>query len=240
MPDLDGLRTAELIKQRTRNSDTPIILTTTMGSETIAQKAHARGIVDCLAKPLEPIVLRSKTAFYVEQWKREALHRRRWIDAIPIPVWIMDGAGAVKYANRSWSLRDEGVVHSEDAALFRLAWAACLQTGESLLVDLRLRDRPDGEHRVHVVRAAAVKSNGSISEWVLVAAEVNGKRESHSKIAHALRMPLHAILGWAQMLRSGGLDETMRAKAIETIERNARAQAALIANLLDGVEHEDL
>src|SRR5207253_2019619 len=39
--------------------------------------------------------------------------------------------------------------------------------------------------------------------------------------------------GWAQVLRMGKLDEAASARALETIERNARAQAQLIADLLD-------
>ena len=45
--------------------------------------------------------------------------------------------------------------------------------------------------------------------------------------------PLNAILGWASMLRSGKLDAAGTAKALEVVERNARAQAALVEDLLD-------
>src|SRR6185295_11799648 len=47
------------------------------------------------------------------------------------------------------------------------------------------------------------------------------------------RSPLNAILGWAQMLRQGSLDQTSIANAVESIERNARAQAQLVSDLLD-------
>src|SRR5262249_32263012 len=39
--------------------------------------------------------------------------------------------------------------------------------------------------------------------------------------------------GWARLLRSGKLDEPGIARAIVTIERNARVQAQLIDDLLD-------
>lgn len=41
------------------------------------------------------------------------------------------------------------------------------------------------------------------------------------------------MLGWARLLRAGALDEAKRARALETIERNATAQARLIDDLLD-------
>src|SRR5690349_8404902 len=59
------------------------------------------------------------------------------------------------------------------------------------------------------------------------------KDEFLATISHELRTPLSAILGWARMLRMGQLTEEDSRKALETIERNARAQAQLIDDLLD-------
>jgi PAS domain S-box-containing protein len=52
-------------------------------------------------------------------------------------------------------------------------------------------------------------------------------------ISHELRAPLTAILGWAQMLRSGTLDRASAERALLTIERNAKTQAHLVGDLLD-------
>jgi PAS domain S-box-containing protein len=52
-------------------------------------------------------------------------------------------------------------------------------------------------------------------------------------ISHELRAPLTAILGWAQMLRSGALDRASAERALLTIERNAKSQAHLVGDLLD-------
>ncbi|MEW6373857.1 MAG: ATP-binding protein [Pseudomonadota bacterium] len=52
-------------------------------------------------------------------------------------------------------------------------------------------------------------------------------------VSHELRTPLTSILGWAQMLGSGRLDEAMRTRAVGTIERNARMQAQIVEDLLD-------
>ena len=59
------------------------------------------------------------------------------------------------------------------------------------------------------------------------------KEEFLATISHELRTPLSAILGWARMLRLGQLSAEDHAKALDTIERNARAQAQLIDDLLD-------
>jgi PAS domain S-box-containing protein len=59
------------------------------------------------------------------------------------------------------------------------------------------------------------------------------KDEFLATLSHELRTPLNAILGWARLLRMGKLEEAARARALETIERNAEAQAQLIEDLLD-------
>ena len=59
------------------------------------------------------------------------------------------------------------------------------------------------------------------------------KEEFLATISHELRTPLSAVLGWTRMLRMGQLSEEDRTKALDTIERNARAQAQLIDDLLD-------
>ena len=59
------------------------------------------------------------------------------------------------------------------------------------------------------------------------------KDEFLTTLSHELRTPLNSILGWAQLLKLGGLPEEKRANGIATIERNARHQAKLIEDLLD-------
>jgi PAS domain S-box-containing protein len=59
------------------------------------------------------------------------------------------------------------------------------------------------------------------------------KDEFVAMISHEIRSPLNAILGWAQTLRQASLDVTATSRALESIERNARAQAQLLDDLLD-------
>ena len=59
------------------------------------------------------------------------------------------------------------------------------------------------------------------------------KDEFLATVSHELRTPLNAIIGWTHMLRLGNLDHDAGSRAIETIDRNAKAQAQLVEDLLD-------
>jgi PAS domain S-box-containing protein len=59
------------------------------------------------------------------------------------------------------------------------------------------------------------------------------KDEFLATLSHELRTPLNAIVGWANLLREGKLDDATRARAVETISRNAQVQSRLISDILD-------
>jgi hypothetical protein len=54
------------------------------------------------------------------------------------------------------------------------------------------------------------------------------KDEFLATVSHEIRTPLNAIIGWSHLLRSGRLDEPTAARALETIDRNAKSQAQII------------
>ncbi|MEP6515164.1 hybrid sensor histidine kinase/response regulator [Microcoleus vaginatus] len=74
--------------------------------------------------------------------------------------------------------------------------------------------------REQIIRAEAEAANRAKDEFLSV-------------LSHELRTPLNAILGWSTMLRQKNLSEDKVARALETIERNAKSQAQLIEDILD-------
>jgi PAS domain S-box-containing protein len=58
------------------------------------------------------------------------------------------------------------------------------------------------------------------------------KDEFLATVSHELRTPLNSILGWSQLLNVSPSASDLK-QGLEVIERNARAQAQLIADLLD-------
>jgi PAS domain S-box-containing protein len=64
-------------------------------------------------------------------------------------------------------------------------------------------------------------------------ADARMRDEFMATLSHELRTPLSAIVGWAHLLRTGNLDPADRTRAVETIDRSAKSQAQLIADILD-------
>ncbi len=92
-------------------------------------------------------------------------------------------------------------------------------------------------------RTEALEASGAERETMLQAernARMLAQRTARIKdeflatLSHELRTPLNAILGWTQLLRARGASEPAELnRAMEIIERNARAQVRLIDDLLD-------
>jgi PAS domain S-box-containing protein len=59
------------------------------------------------------------------------------------------------------------------------------------------------------------------------------KDEFLATLSHELRTPLNSILGWSQIMRNKSADSELIAQGLEVIDRNARAQAEIIEDLLD-------
>jgi signal transduction histidine kinase/DNA-binding response OmpR family regulator len=71
MPGIDGLQTAELIRSRERSKDIPIIfLTADSTGHRHLSRGYSLGAVDYIVKPVEPEILRSKVAVFVDLFKK--------------------------------------------------------------------------------------------------------------------------------------------------------------------------
>jgi signal transduction histidine kinase/DNA-binding response OmpR family regulator len=66
MPDMDGIETAELIRQHSKTKHTPIIFVTAYADEMQTARGYALGAVDYILSPIVPEILRSKVKVFVE------------------------------------------------------------------------------------------------------------------------------------------------------------------------------
>ena len=108
--------------------------------------------------------------------------------------------------------------------------SAALRDAATVL-QTRMRERDDAQREVDRNRAMllAQEQAGRHAAEALSRA----KDEFVATVSHELRTPLNAIYGWVALLKSAHLDAARQAHALDVIERNARAQAQLIEDLLD-------
>ncbi len=67
MPDLDGYETAALIRQRAHTARIPIIFLSAVNKETEhLMRGYEMGAVDYVFKPVDPVVIKSKVAVFVD------------------------------------------------------------------------------------------------------------------------------------------------------------------------------
>jgi len=88
MPDMDGYQTAELIRKREQTKAIPIIFLSAVNKEAEhLRRGYAMGAVDYVFKPVDPMILRSKVAVFVDlfekskELERKAWHERALLDA---------------------------------------------------------------------------------------------------------------------------------------------------------------
>src|SRR3954454_6550144 len=73
MPGMDGFKTAQLIKERHRSRDIPIIFITALSRDpSHVFRGYSHGAVDYLLKPFDPDILRSKISVFVELFLQKA------------------------------------------------------------------------------------------------------------------------------------------------------------------------
>ncbi|GAB1545055.1 hypothetical protein NUACC21_77310 [Scytonema sp. NUACC21] len=97
--------------------------------------------------------------------------------------------------------------------------AKALEFSADLLLQ-RERERDENLRQAEAARAEAEAANRLKDEFLIT-------------VSHELRTPLNAISGWAHLLQAGKLNQEQTQRAIATIERNAKAQAQLVDDLLD-------
>jgi signal transduction histidine kinase len=100
--------------------------------------------------------------------------------------------------------------------------------------DYSLRATPASNDEIGMVMRAFNEMLDRIAEALERERTANRlKDEFLATLSHELRTPLNAVLGWTRILRSTRLEQAAQSKALEAIERNARAQALLVEDLLD-------
>ncbi len=118
-----------------------------------------------------------------------------------------------------------------------------LETEEGILVTSAIRDVSERQAlvREREARAEAEKLAGESARLYEAAQEARANAEAAncakdeflSVLSHELRTPLTPILAWTRQLIRGKVPPAGVPRALESIERNVKAQARLVEDLLD-------
>jgi signal transduction histidine kinase/DNA-binding response OmpR family regulator len=144
----------------------------------------------------------------------------------PVAGWLFlaekIGAPAFSEADERFTVTlTQEVVFYENARLY-----ADLQRHTTALEqEIADRKRAETERAEMLSRAQAARAEAEEANRL--------KDEFLATVSHELRAPLNAMLGWVTLAREGRLDEAGKARALETVERNARTQKKLVDDLLD-------
>jgi len=187
-------------------------------------------------------------------WMSDAEGTCSWLNR---PWLEFTGEPLEKQIGDGW----ERFVHPEDVVRCKETFRQHFEARTPFEMDYRLR-RHDGTHRWLITRGMPLFSGtGSFLGFMGGCIDIHERKEAEkdseallkveqrarleaertallkdeflATVSHEMRTPLTAMLGWVQLLRNGTLSQDAVPHALETIERNARAQAKLIDDLLD-------
>jgi hypothetical protein len=170
-------------------------------------------------------------------------YNKRWYD--------YTGLTLEESTDTAWSKR----FHPDDRQLAEDLWAEALRGGVPYEIEFRLQRAADGEFRWFLGRALPHRdANGKIVNWFGTCTDIHDQKlaedalrtrhdamshENSQKdeflalVSHELRTPLNAVFGWTRLMQEHVLGEAERAQAVDSIMRNAEAQARLIEDVLD-------
>jgi PAS domain S-box-containing protein len=151
-------------------------------------------------------------------------------------------------------------IHPDDRQRCLETYARAFDSRQPFMMEYRLQ-RHDGEYRWLINQGVPAHNNGTFEGFIGSCLDITDRKISEqererllvsekeareaaerasrlkdeflSTVSHEVRTPLNAILGYAQMLSAGMLDEAEAQEAAEIIERNSRVQAQIIEDLLD-------
>ena len=143
--------------------------------------------------------------------------------------------------------------HADEAEEDDRLWRHSIGSGEPFQFESRLR-RSDGTYRWHLTRATAMRDAGGIVLWIGSSTDIHDRKSVEETLvrqyqesealsrakdeflamsSHELRTPLTSILGWSELLVTGGLDAATQREALDSILQSAGAQSRLIDDMLD-------
>jgi signal transduction histidine kinase len=214
LPDSDGLSLLRRMSECLKDEPVPVILLTGQGSEAVAVEAMKNGAQDYLIK----------TAVTTETLTRAI-------------QYAIDKVGLLRRIDRrTRELSEANTELQKEVAQRKRAEEALQKTYDELeqLVNARTAELSRANRELNLEIAERRRIEAERADLLEREQQANRlKDEFLATVSHELRTPLNAILGWARVLRTASLNESLQARALESIERNAIAQSRLIEDILE-------
>ena len=161
-------------------------------------------------------------------------------------LYLVDKLDATEFSEAderlAMTLAGQLAVTYENARLY----AEARERAAELLAEVRVRKQAQEEKEELLVSEKAARIEAEDAQRLstkLLMREERARAEAEAAnrlkdeflatVSHELRTPLNSILGWAQLLQSGSLDDSSSTRALKTIERNTKTLAQIIDDLLD-------
>ena len=193
-------------------------------SRDVIVKCHREILLEfVLPKLKQPEEFRARTEAIYQASAPDSLDTVEFLDGRVIERYSKLRLIEDRVAGRVWSYRDitKRVRAEEAQAAIALDNARLYGAAQREIAE---RKRAEAEREKLLVSEREARARAE--------RETRMKDEFLATLSHELRTPLNAILGWANLLRATDQPEVV-AEGIEVIERNARAQAKIIEDLLD-------
>jgi signal transduction histidine kinase/DNA-binding response OmpR family regulator len=117
MPGLDGLETAELIRNRRKSAHTPIIFITAFADEVHTLKGYSLGAVDYILSPVVPEILRTKVKVFVDLFSMSERAKEQAEEKIQLARAQAARAAAEEASRRAQFLGEAGAALSQSLDL---------------------------------------------------------------------------------------------------------------------------
>lgn len=205
MPELDGYETAALIRQREQTARVPIIFLSAVNKETEhLLRGYGMGAVDYVFKPVDPVVIRSKVAVFVDlftthqQLEESEKRQASILRALPMAIYevterdgallrqfrggdlthfLGDQADKVANGERQW----HDWVHPDDVA--RLAQEP-ERGGDSVTVEYRWIGPQGTRHHILDQRVSTGIGTGP-RRWAGSLLDITERKELEARLVHA-------------------------------------------------------
>lgn len=140
------------------------------------------------------------TSVDIDDLRRTEESMRQLLNSMPQLAWSVGSDGQLEFINRryleytgmengfdtasSWA----NVVHKEDRALIKDAYAEAIRRGTSWEAEMRLR-RKDGEYRWHLSRLVPIRdASGQIQRWFGASADIHAQKTKEQFLDFLVRL----------------------------------------------------